>query len=322
MKLGTQKKKNLTKATKTDTYLVPLDEMYIDPEFNARRVKPFHVNRLVKLLAAGVQLPPIVVRTVEPGRFLIIDGQHRYLAAKEFGKESFEVKEVEGDDADMMDLMLGAADSLPLRPLERARGYDRLIKAGRTRQQVAERHDRHITDINNHLMLLEMPIKLQIQVDEDQISYAEALKLYRANKGDAEEIAQRAFEAAEADGKKVTGKYVSAAREQVEKESSEQRKAMEATSAKSTGNPDHVSEAREARNSDKPEDGEAPKRQPLKVSSPFGAAKARALIELLCDGYVPQDDGDWLNYVDIARLKRTPDIERKINDLFRQYAEG
>lgn len=318
MKIGTQRKNKLTKATKTDTYLVPLDEMHIDPEFNARRVRQFHVDRLERLIRAEVELPAIVVRTVEPGNFLIIDGQHRYLAAKACGKVSMEVKEVEGDDADMMDLMLGAADSLPLKPLERARGYQTLIDAGRTRQQIAERHDRHITDINNHLMLLEMPPKLRIQVDEDQISYAEALKLYRANKGEAEEIAQRAFEAAEADGKKVTGKYVSAAREQVESEAAEQRKQLENTDAE-TRNQNEKLNTITQQAATKDDKGE---RQPLKISSPFGAAKARALIEMLSNGYDPHTDGDWLTYFDPARMSNDEELSRKVNDLFRQYAEN
>lgn len=325
MKLGTQARKNLTKATRTDSYRVPVAEMYIDAEFNARKVNPAHVESLTKAMMNGQRFPAIYIRADdEPGRFLIIDGQHRFLAAKAAGIESIDAIEVEGDDNEMIEIMLDADSGLNLTAIERAKQYQRLIDGGRTRQQIAERNNRSVADVNNHLMILEMPPKLRIQLDEGRISYAEALKLYRNSRADSERIAEIAEQAAAADGKdKVTHKYVEAATSAVEQQNEADRKELEKTSGKAPASNDNgVNAARAGRDSDKPQTGgerEGNSSAPLlRVSKPFGAAKARELIELLCHDY--DGESDWSADFDIARMENAaPEKVARINALFRDY---
>lgn len=325
MKLGTQARKNLTKATRTDSYRVPVAEMYIDAEFNARKVNPAHVESLTKAMAKGQRFPAIYIRAdEEPGRFLIIDGQHRFLAAKAAGIESIDAIEVEGDDNEMIEIMLDADSGLNLTAIERAKQYQRLIDGGRTRQQIADRNSRSLADVNNHLMILEMPPKLRIQLDEGRISYAEALKLYRTSRADSERIAEIAEQAAAADGKdKVTHKYVEAATSAVEQQNQADRAALEKTSSKASKAGDNgVSDARAARDSDKPQnagEGQQKDKSPLlRISKPFGAAKARELIELLCHDY--DGENKWSEDFDLTRLENAaPDKLARIDALFRDY---
>lgn len=285
--IGELKRKGEITATKTDLYRVRAADLKIDPNFNIRKPYPEHVEYWRAAIRAGGPIPAVYIRTLGADQMMVVDGQHRVLAHIAEGVEMIAAQEIKGTDAEIIAFMIKSSQGKELTAFERAEAYKRKLDLGETAQEIADSVGRAIADVRNHLMLLEMPWKMRIEIDEGRISYAEALKVYRAHKHEAPEIVAEALKVAQADGKeKVTSKHVEA----VEKQQ------------RATGD----------ESDDKSGSSSAPK-----VSKPFGAAKARRLIAILITGYTA--DQSWsseFNASDFSQEERD-----EIDQLFREAME-
>lgn len=282
--IGELKRKGEITATKTDLYRVRAADLKIDPDFNIRKPYPEHVDYWRAAIRSGGPIPPVYIRTLGADQMMVVDGQHRVLAHIAEGVEMIAAQEIKGTDAEIIAFMIKSSQGKELTPFERAEAYKRKLDLGENVQQIADSVGRAVADVRNHLMLLEMPWKMRIEVDEGRISYAEALRVFRSHKESAPEVVAEALKVAQADGKvKVTSKHVEA----VERQQRSSGEEIDGTSANETK---------------------------VKVSKPFGAAKARRLIALLSNGYTA--DQSWSKEFDVADF--TEDERREIDQLFRE----
>lgn len=222
--LGQAYKKNLTEASKSIYWAVPVDEMFIEPGFNIRTIDQDHVDSIYQAMIADQPILPLAIKFIEPGRCQIIDGHHRYLAALKYQKEKGEaVKlncfEFKGDEADQVNYMITSSQTRNLTPMERARGYERLFNLGVPVKEIAAKTGRAVTDVRNHLDLLKLPAKVRIEIEEGRISYIAALELYRSEGENTVEVLEEAERIAQEKGKdKVTGKDITEAKKRTRTE--------------------------------------------------------------------------------------------------------
>lgn len=283
--IGELKRKGEITATKTDLYRVKASDLKIDPNFNIRKPYPEHVEYWRAAIRAGGPIPAVYIRTLAADQMMVVDGQHRVLAHIAEGVEMIAAQEIKGSDAEIIAFMIKSSQGKELTAFERAEAYKRKLDLGETAQEIADSVGRAVADVRNHLMLLEMPWKMRIEIDEGRISYAEALKVFRSHKEDAPNVVSEAFKVAQAEGKeKVTAKHL---------------QAVESSQGKA-------------------EDDSGNDSQPQpKIKKPFGAAKARRLIEMLSSKQ--PEGGEWLD--SFSLFNYSEDEKQEINRLFREAAE-
>jgi len=116
-------------------------------------------------------LQPIRVRATDHGEFVLISGERRYRAAVKAAV--MELPAIirpagAGDDDEHADLLVEALLENDLRrdldAVSRARGYQRLIDAGRTVKGVAERLQTTQARVREHLRILKLPEELRRRV--------------------------------------------------------------------------------------------------------------------------------------------------------------
>jgi len=121
-------------------------------------------------------LQPIRVRATDHGDFVLISGERRYRAAVKAAV--MELPAIirpagTGDDDEHADLLIEALLENDLRcdldPVSRARGYQRLIEAGRTVKGVAERLQTTQVRVRAHLRILKLPEEVQRKVAVGEI---------------------------------------------------------------------------------------------------------------------------------------------------------
>jgi ParB family chromosome partitioning protein len=144
------------------TYYVKLEtaSIYVEKGFNLRDINQDHVNSIAATYSAGKYVPAIVVKPTPEG-LKVIDGHHRLIAAQQSKIESIEVKSFIGDDADEVSFMITSSQGRNLNPIERAKGYQRLIGQGLTQKDIVARTGRSASDVKNHLVLMTASKKVQ-----------------------------------------------------------------------------------------------------------------------------------------------------------------
>lgn len=124
-------------------------------------------------------LQPIVVRRTEAG-FEIIAGERRWRAAARAALKEVPVVVRENvSDGELLELaLLENVQRVDLNPIEKARGYRRLIdEFGRTQDEIAKGVGQDRATIANTLRLLELPDEIQQAVQQSSISGGHARAL-------------------------------------------------------------------------------------------------------------------------------------------------
>lgn len=203
--LYNSKDKNSTGTTVKKTFLVPLDELYVEPGFNVRDIDQQHVEEFRDAFIAGEYLPPLAVQVTEDG-IKIIDGHHRYYGAKlatEAGHEipRLECKDFVGSEADRIAFMVTSSQGKPLAPLERAAAYQRLSNQGWESAEIAKKVKRSVADVEHHLALLEVGDGLLAMVKSGEVAPTTAVALSREHGVNASSVAAGQMVKAKAAGK-------------------------------------------------------------------------------------------------------------------------
>ena len=177
------KSKSLSTANKNEkdelgiavqkTYFVKLAacSLYVEEGYNLRDLDPEHVASIANAYEAGKYVPAVVVKPTPQG-LKIVDGHHRFAAAQQANVEAVEVKNFMGDEADEVSFMITSSQGRNLTPIERAKGYQRLIGQGLTQKEIVKRTGRSASDVKNHLTLLTASTKVQKAVQEGQAGFA------------------------------------------------------------------------------------------------------------------------------------------------------
>ena len=199
------------------TYLVPIEQLYLEPGYNIRDADPAHVEYFAQCWESGQPLPAIIVIPDADGkRQRILDGQHRYLGALKAIERGapivrIECKDFTGDEADKIAFMVSSSQGKQLDPFERAKAYTRLKSFGWTNEEIAKKVGRSVSDVQMHLSLGDVPAEVKERINLGQISYANAVAVTREHGDDAAKIIDEAVDEAKAQGKdKVTAKVLKA----------------------------------------------------------------------------------------------------------------
>ena len=161
------------------TFMVPVSALYIEKGFNLREIDQEHVLSIQEGYANGELIPPIIVEVQDDDSIKIIDGHHRYMAAKLAGIPRIECKNFTGDAADQVVMMIKSSQGRNLTPVERARGYERLVNQGFTPEEISNKVGRSRGDVDNHLMLLTAPKSAIKAVQSGAVGYSTVLQEMR-----------------------------------------------------------------------------------------------------------------------------------------------
>ena len=195
------------------TYLVPLDQLYLEPGYNIRNADEQHVEYFSQCWESGQPIPALTVIPDDKG-IRILDGQHRYLGALRAIERGtplmrIECKDFTGDEADKIAFMVSSSQGKQLDPFERAKAYTRLKVLGWTNDEIAKRVGRSVSDVQMHLSLGDVSPQIREKINMGQISYANAVAVTREHGDDAVKVVEEAVEEARANGKeKITAKVL------------------------------------------------------------------------------------------------------------------
>jgi len=191
--------------TTRKTFLVGVNELYVEPGYNVREIDQQHVEGFRDAFIAGDHIPPLTVQVTELG-VKIIDGHHRYLGAKlaqEAGHEiRLECKDFVGNEGERIAFMVTSSQGRPLEPLERAAAYQRMINQGWEPAEIAKKVKRSPSDIDHHLALLTVGDDLIEMVKTGEVAATTAVAMVREHGAKAETLAKTQLEKAKAGGKK------------------------------------------------------------------------------------------------------------------------
>ncbi|WP_286876839.1 MULTISPECIES: ParB/RepB/Spo0J family partition protein [Pantoea] len=205
-KIYDNKGKNDTNITTRKTYLVGVEEPYVETGYNIRKnIDQTHVEEFRDAFIAGEYVPPIVVNVTEQG-IRIIDGHHRYFGAK-LAKEAgydirLECKDFVGSEADRIAFMVTSSQGRALEPLERASAYQRMINQGWEPAEIAKKVKRSVADVDHHLALLTVGDGLIEMVKTGEVAATTAVAMVREHGIQASKVAQQQLEKVKASGKK------------------------------------------------------------------------------------------------------------------------
>ncbi|MGP2481278.1 dATP/dGTP pyrophosphohydrolase domain-containing protein [Pantoea eucalypti] len=199
------KKNSDTDITTRKTYLLGVDELYVETNYNIRDIDQTHVEEFRDAFIAGEHVPPLAVKVTEKG-IKIIDGHHRYYGAKLAQEAGYtlrlECKDFVGSEADSVAFMVTSSQGRALLPLERATAYQRLVNQGLEPAEIAAKVKRSITDIEQHLQLLTVGEPLIEMVKSGEVAATTAVALQREHGVKASSVAQEQMQKAKAAGKK------------------------------------------------------------------------------------------------------------------------
>lgn len=199
------KKNSDTDITTRKTYLLGVDELYVETNYNIRDIDQTHVEEFRDAFIAGEHVPPLAVKVTEKG-IKIIDGHHRYYGAKLAQEAGYtlrlECKDFVGSEADSVAFMVTSSQGRALLPLERAAAYQRLVNQGLEPAEIAAKVKRSLTDVEQHLQLLTVGEPLIEMVKSGEVAATTAVALQREHGVKASSVAQEQMQKAKAAGKK------------------------------------------------------------------------------------------------------------------------
>jgi ParB family chromosome partitioning protein len=147
------------------------------------------IQRLADSLQSNGQLAPIRIRWSEPqASWIIVAGERRWRAAQLAGLATIECVFHETDLSPGETLELQMVENLlrsDLKPMEEARGYERLMELrGYTGQQVAAALSVPASKVSRTLALLRLPEDVQCRVDAGELAARTAYELAKLDDPD------------------------------------------------------------------------------------------------------------------------------------------
>ena len=131
----------------------------------------------------GVLEPLLVRHLAESGKYMIISGERRYLAARAAGLREVPCIEKDVEEAETLELaLIENIQRQELNPVEEANAYKKLIDSLHlTQEEIAERVGRDRTFITNYLRILKLPAEIQSLIEREKLSFGHARALLAIN---------------------------------------------------------------------------------------------------------------------------------------------
>jgi ParB family chromosome partitioning protein len=137
------------------------------------------LEELTRSVAVSGVVQPILVRTGENGRFQLIAGERRWLAAKRAGKNTVPAILKQVSDEQAMEItIIENLQRADLNPIEQARAYERLSRDFKmTQEQMAARTGKERASVANFMRLLKLPVTIQDHLEVGTLSMGHAKAL-------------------------------------------------------------------------------------------------------------------------------------------------
>ncbi len=171
-------------ATPRDTeHGKPLDLPVQLIERNPFQTRTHFDEKLLEELASSITangvIQPILVRPLPGGRYQLIAGERRWLAAQKAGLPTVPAILRQVSDEQAMEItIVENLQRADLNPIEQARAYERLSREfGMTQEQMAIRTGKERATVGNFLRLLRLPESVQNKVASGALSFGHARTL-------------------------------------------------------------------------------------------------------------------------------------------------
>lgn len=201
-----QKAKTGSEITTKKTYMVPFDELYLEPGDNIRELNVAWAEHMRDLWIAGADLPALTVTVTDKG-VRVDDGQHRLIGAGMAIAAGTDIPRIEckdfvGTELERLAHQAGSNDSLQITPIQRATQYNRARKRGYEIAEIAKAFHRSVSDIESHLQLLSAGPEIIGMVESGEMASTTAVALTREYGPQAGTVATEQMAKAKAAGKK------------------------------------------------------------------------------------------------------------------------
>ncbi len=137
------------------------------------------IKELADSITASGVVQPIVVRTGQNGRYMLITGERRLIASKQAGKET--IPAIVRDVSDVQAMEMTIVENLQradLNAMEQARAFQRLGQDFHlTQEQIAQRTGKERATVTNFLRLLRLPEPVQKRVEAGELTFGHARAL-------------------------------------------------------------------------------------------------------------------------------------------------
>lgn len=135
----------------------------IDPNPEQPRRQLGDLDDLTASIAEKGVLEPILVRSSDDGRYMIISGERRYRAAEAAGLQEIPAIELDADDSEVLEIaLIENIQRKDLTPFEEAEGFQVLQeKFGYTHERLAQVLGKSRTTITESLQLNQIPNRIR-----------------------------------------------------------------------------------------------------------------------------------------------------------------
>jgi ParB family chromosome partitioning protein len=158
---------------------IPVGDIDRSPYQTRSRFDEAQLAELAASVTATGVVQPIIVRPIPGGRFQLIAGERRWLASQRAGKETVPAIVRHASDEQAMEMtIVENLQRTDLNPMEQARAYEQLAREFQlTQEQMAKRTGKDRASVANFLRLLRLPIPVQGQVENGELTFGHARTL-------------------------------------------------------------------------------------------------------------------------------------------------
>jgi hypothetical protein len=192
-------------------YLYQIDPLLVDEEdgFNLRYYDDpkviSHIDAFCDSYMQGRYVPPMVVRALEDGRIVVIEGHCRRRGLRMAIARGARIPLVSvipfrGNDAERVEVMLRSAQGLKLETLDIARGYQRLREMGFSVAEIAKSQSKTTARVEQLLLLAEADPQVHALVRGNHVSPDAAIEALQAHGEIAAEMLGKKLDEARQDG--------------------------------------------------------------------------------------------------------------------------
>ena len=178
---GDIEKKSGSNQNQNQTNKVPIADL----QRNKYQPRTFFDEEKIMELSSSIKengvIQPIAVRpnSYEPGKYEIIAGERRWLAAQKAGLNEVPVIVLKIDDKKSLEIaIVENVQRQDLNPIEEAKGYQRLIKEfGYEHEKISKFMSKSRSHISNTLRLLTLPQDILSMIEEGELTAGQARPL-------------------------------------------------------------------------------------------------------------------------------------------------
>lgn len=148
---------------------IPLEDIDRNQYQTRGRIKEESLNELAASIRASGVMQPVLVRPARDGRYELIAGERRWLAAQRAGKKTIPAMVRLVSDQQALEMtIIENLQREDLGPMDQARAFERLSREfNLTQEQISQRTGKDRTTISNYVRLLKLPYEVQTELEHN-----------------------------------------------------------------------------------------------------------------------------------------------------------